>query len=343
MTFYAFVELLRLNLVLYLSAVPVEVFSLWLYMPFLLVFTDIRQGLFYSTLLCFWVIFAGEHLMVTNYRPTDSSLDYHIIVFASRVRTRSIATVWRVTGNSSVVSSSAASASLSLRCVKGWKYFPLTFLYLLSRSQCRVTIFRGMQLRNPFYSVWATKTSANVAVSLLLKTLGITVAVQIFSHCINVPDCVPRAGRHRCVRLLLLPVLPHVQSVAQSEREEEQPARHEQTAPQVLRGSNATHTDFKCWSQVAYVCVLVCLQGIIFRFKFMIVATLVCAASTVIFFIIGQYSESHWKWGDDEVRLEHGTAFMAGVYAMWNLYVISLLVLYAPSHKDMSQRAHLGT
>ena len=90
------------------------------------------------------------------------------------------------------------------------------------------------------------------------------------------------------------------------------------------------------------VCVIVCLQGIIFRFKFMIVATLVCAASTVIFFIIGQYSESHWKWGDDEVRLEHGTAFMAGVYAMWNLYVISLLVLYAPSHKDMSQRAHLG-
>ena len=27
-------------------------------------------------------------------------------------------------------------------------------------------IFRGMQLRNPFYSVWATKTSANVAVSV---------------------------------------------------------------------------------------------------------------------------------------------------------------------------------
>ena len=45
--------------------VPVDWFSLVVQMPFLMLYSDIRQGLFYSVLLCFWIIFAGEHMMVT--------------------------------------------------------------------------------------------------------------------------------------------------------------------------------------------------------------------------------------------------------------------------------------
>lgn len=53
------------SLCLSVLAVPVELFTLFLYMPFMLLFSDIRQGIFYSVLLCFWILFAGEHLMVS--------------------------------------------------------------------------------------------------------------------------------------------------------------------------------------------------------------------------------------------------------------------------------------
>jgi hypothetical protein len=76
-------------------------------------------------------------------------------------------------------------------------------------------------------------------------------------------------------------------------------------------------------------------QGLIYRFKILMLATLLCAALTVIFFIISQVSESTWKWGDEN-SLEYTSAFLTGVYGMWNLYVFALLSLYAPSHKMMS-------
>lgn len=74
-------------------------------------------------------------------------------------------------------------------------------------------------------------------------------------------------------------------------------------------------------------------QGLIYRFKFLMLATLVCAALTVIFFIISQVSEGQWKWGEESQALEYTSAFFTGVYGMWNVYVFGLLCLYAPSHK----------
>ena len=47
--------------------VPVEWFTLWVDMPFMLIISDIRQGIFYVGLLSFWLIFAGEHVMVLNH------------------------------------------------------------------------------------------------------------------------------------------------------------------------------------------------------------------------------------------------------------------------------------
>eukprot|EP00064_Thunnus_orientalis_P003615 superscaffoldBa00000302_g3625 len=72
-------------------------------------------------------------------------------------------------------------------------------------------------------------------------------------------------------------------------------------------------------------------KGIIFRFKFLMLVTLACAAMTVIFFILTQVSEGHWHWGDYTLQVH--SAFLTGIYGMWNLYVFTIIFLYAPSHK----------
>ncbi len=45
-----------------LILVPLEWLSLWIRLPFMLLVSDIRQGIFYLMLFSFWVIFTGEHL-----------------------------------------------------------------------------------------------------------------------------------------------------------------------------------------------------------------------------------------------------------------------------------------
>jgi len=44
--------------------VPLEYLTLWVEMPFMLLLGDLKQGIFYAMLLSFWLVFAGEHLMV---------------------------------------------------------------------------------------------------------------------------------------------------------------------------------------------------------------------------------------------------------------------------------------
>lgn len=76
-------------------------------------------------------------------------------------------------------------------------------------------------------------------------------------------------------------------------------------------------------------------EGLIFRFKFLMLITLACAAMTVIFFIVSQVTEGHWKWGD--ITIQVNSAFFTGIYGMWNLYVFALMFLYAPSHKNYGE------
>ena len=52
-------------------------------------------------------------------------------------------------------------------------------------------------------------------------------------------------------------------------------------------------------------------QGIIWRFRFLMMATLVTAALTVIGFIIGQVSEGQYKW-DEDISLEYTSGLMTG-------------------------------
>lgn len=99
-------------------------------------------------------------------------------------------------------------------------------------------------------------------------------------------------------------------------------------------------------------------QGIIYRFKFLLWATLICAAATLFAYIMGQVcrltsialllpshcfssdlkvSEDQWYWEDEAALtpLQWKSAMFTTVYALWNCYVITLLILYAPSHKEV--------
>lgn len=46
---------------------PLEWLSLGFEWKWMLLFEDVQQGVFYSTLFCFWIIFCGEHLMVSTF------------------------------------------------------------------------------------------------------------------------------------------------------------------------------------------------------------------------------------------------------------------------------------
>ncbi|XP_030764596.1 protein wntless [Sitophilus oryzae] len=73
-------------------------------------------------------------------------------------------------------------------------------------------------------------------------------------------------------------------------------------------------------------------EGIIYRFCFLMFATLICAAVTICSFLLSQYVQGEKKY-DENMDLELTSVIHTGVYGMWNVYICALLMLYAPSHK----------
>uniref|UniRef100_A0A6G1SP65 Protein wntless n=1 Tax=Aceria tosichella TaxID=561515 RepID=A0A6G1SP65_9ACAR len=79
-------------------------------------------------------------------------------------------------------------------------------------------------------------------------------------------------------------------------------------------------------------------QGMIYRFKFLLCATAICAISTLVFY--GLSHRNDWNYDDDSTynlpTIEWTSAMLTTVCAMWNSYVIVLMIMYAPSYKGIS-------
>ncbi|XP_061168085.1 protein wntless homolog [Saccostrea echinata] len=145
---------------------------------------------------------------------------------------------------------------------------------------------RGIQLKNPFFSIWVTSAGTKLALAFIILA-GIAAGCYFLFLCYMI-FC-------------------------------------------VMKNISAKKASLPSMSQLRRKFYL----GIIYRFRFLMLATLVCAAFTVIFFIISQLNEGEWRWGDHELSMEYTSAFFTGVYGMWNVYVCGLLSLYAPSHKTV--------
>ncbi|KAI1302406.1 Protein wntless [Halotydeus destructor] len=221
---------------------PLELLSLRFDLPFNNFFGDFRQGLLYSALLSFWIIFTGEHLLDGIHRSRLSSYykQLSVVLVAS------------------------------------------TALFVFD------SIERGVQAFEPFFTIWEVDSHLAM-LFLILAGLASSVYFGFLSWQIWL----------------------------------------------VLRTISSKQTTLPSMSSTRRLIY----QGIIYRFKFLLLGTLVCAATTIIAYILGQVSEDPMQWDDDlfghGIHLEWTSAMFTTVYAMWNCYIITLLILYAPSHKGI--------
>uniref|UniRef100_A0A087YHT3 Wnt ligand secretion mediator n=1 Tax=Poecilia formosa TaxID=48698 RepID=A0A087YHT3_POEFO len=119
--------------------IPVEWFSVGFNWTWMLLFGDIRQGIFYSMLLSFWIIFCGEHLM-------------------DQMERNRFSVYWKQVG-------------------------PIVFgsFCLFIFDMCE----RGVQLTNPFYSIWASDVGTELAMSFIIVA-GICACLYFLFLCFMV-------------------------------------------------------------------------------------------------------------------------------------------------------------
>ena len=236
--------LMSLGAALTFLNLPIEYFTLAFEMPWLNLFNDVKQGVFYANLLVFWLIFAGEHLLgEEEVGETKGLLGY-----------------WK---NLAVV------------------LFGCLCLFVFDMCE------RGVQLQNPFYSIWVTDLGTNLALGFIILA-GISAGLYFIFLCYMIRK--------------------------------------------VFATISSRTASFQHMARIRRLHY----QGIIWRFKFLMLATVFTAALTVIGFIIGQVEEGGTKWDEDIMTsgaLEYTSGFMTGVYGMWNIYIFGLIFLYAPSHK----------
>ncbi|GMT16553.1 hypothetical protein PFISCL1PPCAC_7850 [Pristionchus fissidentatus] len=234
--------ILSLGVALIVLDAPIEWVSLFTKLPCLLLLSDLRQGLFYTVLFSFWLIFAGEHLI------DDPQLN----------------NLWSYRMNLSLV----AVASLSL------------LIYDMAE--------RGMQLADPFYSIWSSETGSAIAYISIYVALLCTLAYFAF---------------------LFYKIVVVWNSI---------------------RRKRAAHLYRTSENRRLKV------EGVIYRFKFLMLFTLLCSALTIAAYFMRQFGEAslHGDSPDDSIMTHSTSAFFTGTFGMWNIYVLLLIAMYAPSHKE---------
>ncbi|VDO99140.1 unnamed protein product [Soboliphyme baturini] len=70
--------LFSLGIMMLFIDLPIEWLTLWFRMPFMLLLSDLRQGLFYAMLLSFWLIFAGEHIIDNSFKNSIGAYWKHL-------------------------------------------------------------------------------------------------------------------------------------------------------------------------------------------------------------------------------------------------------------------------
>lgn len=227
---------------------PLEYLTLFFDMPYMLLLSDIRQGVFYAMLLSFWLVFAGEHMLVQDNGERNTLKMY-----------------WK------------HLSTIVIGCIS-----------LLVFDLCE----RGVQLINPFYSIWVTPIGTNLALSFIILA-GISACLYFMFLCYMIW----KVFRNISIKRSVLPSM-----------------------------SAARRLHY---------------EGIIYRFNFLMLATVVCAGVTIVSFILNQVSESQSKW-DEGTQLELSSILHTGVYGMWNIYICAMLILYAPSHKQWPDETVCG-
>ena len=222
---------------------PVEYLTLFFDLPFMNFLSDIRQGILYCSLLCFWLVFTGEHLL--DNKQTSHLSRYYVQITV------------------------VLTASISL--------------FIFDSSE------RGVQAFDPFFTIWEG-VGTNLAILFILLASLATVAYLMFLsyHIFCVFNTI-------------------------SSRQTSLPAM------------SSTRRLFY--------------QGVIYRFRFLLWATIVCAVFTTVAFILSQvvYDQSTAFDLDEshDTPIQWSSAMFTTVCAMWNCYIITLLVFYAPSKKAL--------
>lgn len=238
-------------------------------MPFMPLLDDILQGVFYATLLSFWLIFAGEHLLIQDSGEKNTLKQY-----------------WK------------HLSAVVVGCVA---------LFLFDICE------RGVKLRNPFYSIWMSAAGTKFAVNREWETHCVCLILIAFYRSLQL-TFITVAGISACIYFLFLCYMIW----------------------RVLCNISLKRSSLPAMSQARRLHY----EGIIYRFKFLMAATLLCAGLTVVGFIMGQVAGGQLNLDEEhDLGIELTSALLTGVYGMWNIYIFSLMVLYAPSHKQWPQNS----
>ncbi|XP_038068222.1 protein wntless homolog A-like [Patiria miniata] len=162
-----------------------------------------------------------------------------------------------------------------------------TFFCLFIFDVCE----RGVQLVNPFFSMWNTDKGYRLAMAFIILA-----GICLCSYCLFLLFMVYQVFKNISMRRA---TLPHM--------------------------AKARRLHY---------------EGLIYRFRFFMIFTVLTAIFTVIFFIMSQVLEGHQKAGESISSVQYTSGFYTGVYGMWNIYVVAVLVLYAPSHKKTASTSN---